>query len=130
MSTHKHKDKIHNNLDNTDIEVFIKESGNDRRGACRGGKSLVKSGESCELTGLRGKENIRLIVESRLVPSRRDGDPDGLEIKMGEKMQPHHMEFHSVSGNKFGFHLHFKEAIPDPEQKTHIDPEVKHPGGG
>ena len=129
MSDKKHTDRIHNYLDETDIKVCIKESGEDRRGALPEGGSMVKSGKSAELIGLRGKKDIRLIIESRLVQSRKPEDPVGLDIKIGEKMKPDHIEFHSVPGNKFEFHLHFDDPIPAPEVITDIDPEVSHPGG-
>lgn len=129
MVNHEHEDRIYNSLENTDIEVFMKEAGQKRRGACRGGKSLLKSGESCELVGFRGKEDVSLIVESRLVPSKVPGDPDGLEIDLGEEMESYQMECYSISGNKYGFHLHFKEVLSDPKYQTHLDPEIKHPSG-
>jgi len=130
MEQANHPAVFKNNLKGVTLHVYIKEPGFDRRGALPQGTSSLSSGKSAQLTGFRGKSDLSLIVVSKLVSHQTQGKQDGLKIKLGSDLHPASVEFRTASDDTYEVEIYFDEPIPDSADKTHIDAEAEHPGGG
>ncbi|MEX2477585.1 MAG: hypothetical protein WD357_04050 [Gracilimonas sp.] len=124
------KDILYNDLEkeangkNT-IEVFIKHNGK-IRGAFENDEAELEAESNRKIVNIRGLDGFHLIIRSREVPNS-NSDVEGLKVELPHDIKPHHVELRRVKAGKIEVDLHFNEKLPINDDKTHIDPRVKHP---
>ncbi|MCR9131887.1 MAG: hypothetical protein NXI08_04915 [bacterium] len=128
MSNTYHPDIIYNDNTNDSIEVYIEEKGVRRDGLLpdhNGNTTTVGPNSNRELDGFSGGVNIKLVIQSKLVPASGNRG-DGLKLIVPDLLKVHHIEMLRISGNKFELVAHFKSTKKS-KMLTHFDPRVHHP---
>ncbi|WP_340103393.1 hypothetical protein [Rhodohalobacter sp. 8-1] len=124
-----HSSIITNSLKSSAINVFIKERGKSRRGALPGDVSLLKPGDTSELTDFTGKDDIALIIISELVPGAGAKQIEGLHVGFGDQLKLKNSEVRRHVKDTFEFIYYFSHIASASLKSgdSQIDVDVQHP---
>jgi hypothetical protein len=116
---------------NTDIKVYSKVGNTARRGIGKNGESRVPKKQNAttfgelEMVNYDPTKEVALSIVMPDLPN--DGKTVGFSYAFGSKINrvPHHIQL-TKKGNEVELTIHYSD---NHHNKTHIDPQIKHPEG-